>query len=113
MVKDLVYFCIFLQNVFQESGSMHLWGFFLEWRSHGELCVNPFLLLNSLLPLEKKKKTPEEMDEEKRYVEAWMEAMGVDGVVIEWDPEPYRYMISQILRIPTLKKELANLLLRS
>jgi len=41
-------------------------------------------------------KTPEEMAEEKRFVESWVEAMGADGVVIEWNPEPYRYMISQI-----------------
>ena len=41
-------------------------------------------------------KTPEEMEEEEIYIEALLESMGANGVVIEWIPDPHRAMISEI-----------------
>lgn len=41
-------------------------------------------------------KTPDEIEEEKVYVESYLESLGASGVVIEWIPDPYRPMISGI-----------------
>lgn len=40
-------------------------------------------------------RSPEEMEEEKTYMEHWISRMGgMGGMPIEWDPEPFRWMIT-------------------
>ncbi len=40
-------------------------------------------------------RTTEEMDEEKAYMEHWVSRMGgMSGMPIEWEPEPFRWMIA-------------------
>jgi len=40
-------------------------------------------------------RTIEEMDEEKAYMEHWVSRMGgMGGMPIEWDPEPFRWMVT-------------------
>jgi hypothetical protein len=41
-------------------------------------------------------KTPEEIQEEKIYVEAYTEAMGATGLLIDFHPEPLRDTISEL-----------------
>lgn len=41
-------------------------------------------------------KSPEEIQEEKDWMEAWLRNIGAQGVVIEYNPEPYRWTISDI-----------------
>ncbi len=41
-------------------------------------------------------KTPEEIEEEKVYVESYLESMGASGVVIEFNPDPMRNTISEV-----------------
>jgi len=45
---------------------------------------------------ERVEKTPEEIQEEKIYVEAYMEAMGATGLLIDFHPEPLRDTISEL-----------------
>ncbi|MFO7949217.1 MAG: hypothetical protein R6U36_02485 [Candidatus Fermentibacteraceae bacterium] len=42
------------------------------------------------------RKTPEEIREEKDWMEQRLENMGVSGVVIEFEPDPYRRMITDL-----------------
>ncbi|MCK4506776.1 MAG: hypothetical protein KAW14_14260 [Candidatus Aegiribacteria sp.] len=55
---------------------------------------------NHILRIEKDvpraEKSPEEIQEEKTWMEAWLRNIGAQGVVIEYNPEPYRWMISDI-----------------
>lgn len=46
--------------------------------------------------VEQVQKTQDEVEEEKIYMEALLESMGANGVVIEWIPDPYRAMISEL-----------------
>jgi len=40
-------------------------------------------------------RSPEEMEEEKAYMEHWVSRMGgMGGMPIEWEPEPFRWMIT-------------------
>lgn len=41
-------------------------------------------------------KTPVEIEEEEAYIEAYLESLGANGVVIEFNAEPYRNTISEI-----------------
>lgn len=41
-------------------------------------------------------KTPIEIEDEKIYIESWVTRMGASGVVIDWQPDPYRYMIKML-----------------
>jgi len=41
-------------------------------------------------------KTPEEMEDEILYIESWANRIGMQGVVIEWEPDPYRTFIKAI-----------------
>ncbi len=41
-------------------------------------------------------KSESEITEEKRWMEAWLVSLGVQGVIINYDPIPYRYMTSDI-----------------
>ena len=41
-------------------------------------------------------KSEEEIAEEKRWMEAWLTNIGAQGVLIEYDPNPYRYMTADI-----------------
>lgn len=45
---------------------------------------------------ERVEKTPEEIEEEKIYVEAYLESLGASGVVIDYHPEPLRNTISEL-----------------
>ena len=55
---------------------------------------------NQILHIEKDvaqvEKSPEEIQEEKDWMEAWLRNIGAQGVVIEYNPEPYRWTISDI-----------------
>ncbi len=55
---------------------------------------------NQILRIEKDvprvEKSPEEIQEEKDWMEAWLRNIGAQGVVIEYNPEPYRWTISDI-----------------
>ena len=55
---------------------------------------------NQILHIEKDvprvEKSPEEIQEEKAWMEAWLRNIGAQGVVIEYNPEPYRWTISDI-----------------
>ncbi|MCD4775757.1 MAG: hypothetical protein K8S15_06860 [Candidatus Aegiribacteria sp.] len=55
---------------------------------------------NQLLHIEKEvpqvEKSPGEIQDEKAWMEAWLRNIGAQGVVIEYNPEPYRWMISDI-----------------
>lgn len=55
---------------------------------------------NQILQIEKDvpqvEKSPEEIQEEKDWMEAWLHNIGAQGVVIEYNPEPYRWTISDI-----------------
>lgn len=41
-------------------------------------------------------KSPEEILEEKEWMEAWLRSIGAQGVVIEFEPKPYRWQISDL-----------------
>lgn len=41
-------------------------------------------------------KSEDEIAEEKRWMETWLTSLGAQGVLIEFDPTPYRYMTSDI-----------------
>jgi len=42
-------------------------------------------------------RSPEEMEEEKAYMENWVSRMGgMNGMPIEWEPEPLRWMIEEL-----------------
>jgi hypothetical protein len=41
-------------------------------------------------------KSPEEIQEEKTWMEAWLQSIGAQGVVIEFEPEPYRWQITNL-----------------
>lgn len=41
-------------------------------------------------------KSPEEIQEEKAWMETWLRSMGTQGVVIDYNPEQYRWTISDI-----------------
>lgn len=76
-------------NVFmarQTSEEYRLEGF----TSEGEL----FLEIER--DMERVEKTPEEIEDEEIYVESLIESMGANGVVIEWVPDTYRTMISDL-----------------
>ena len=60
------------------------------FRADGEL----FMEINA--EAERVEKTPEEIEEEKTYVEAYLESMGASGVVIDYNPEPLRNTISEL-----------------
>lgn len=45
---------------------------------------------------ERVEKTPEEIEEEKIYVEAYMESIGSTGLVLDFHPEPLRNTISEL-----------------
>ena len=55
---------------------------------------------NQILQIEKDvaqvEKSPEEIQEEKTWMETWLRSIGAQGVVIEYIPEPYRWTISDI-----------------
>ena len=46
--------------------------------------------------MERVEKTAAEIEDEIIYVEALLESMGANGVVIEWIPDPFRNMISEL-----------------
>ena len=46
--------------------------------------------------VERVEKTLEEIEEEKVYVEAYLESLGAGGVVIDFHPEPFRNTISEL-----------------
>lgn len=46
--------------------------------------------------VERVEKSEDEIAEEKRWMEAWLTNIGARGVLIEYDPNPYRYMTSDI-----------------
>ena len=41
-------------------------------------------------------KTAQEMEDEIMYVESWANRIGMQGVVIEWEPDPYRTFIKAL-----------------
>ncbi|MEN8208912.1 MAG: 6-bladed beta-propeller [Candidatus Fermentibacteria bacterium] len=41
-------------------------------------------------------KSEDEITEEKRWMEAWLTSIGVQGVLIEYEPNPYKFMTSDI-----------------
>lgn len=41
-------------------------------------------------------KTLSEIEDEKIYINSWVTRMGTSGVVIDWQPDPYRYMIKML-----------------
>jgi hypothetical protein len=41
-------------------------------------------------------KTEDEITEEKEWMEAWLTSLGVNGVLIEYEPDPYRFMTGDI-----------------
>lgn len=41
-------------------------------------------------------KTQAEIDDEKLWMESWLRSIGAQGVVIDYEPEPYRYMITDL-----------------
>ncbi len=41
-------------------------------------------------------KTAQEMEDEIMYVESWANRMGMQGVVIEWEPDPFRTFIKAL-----------------
>ena len=55
---------------------------------------------NQILQIEKDvaqvEKSPEEIQEEKTWMETWLRSIGAQGVVIEYNPEPYRWTITDI-----------------
>ena len=60
------------------------------FRASGEL----FVEIES--DAERVEKTPEEIEEEKIYVEAYLESLGASGVLIDYHPEPLRNTISEL-----------------
>jgi hypothetical protein len=52
--------------------------------------VETFRIVQEIPAVEK---TASEIEDEKIYMESWMTRMGAQGVVIEWEPSPYRQMI--------------------
>lgn len=60
------------------------------WSAEGEL------LRTMELDVPRAEKTPEEIAEEKAWMELRLENMGVNGVVIEYEPDPYRRMITDL-----------------
>ncbi len=53
-------------------------------------------LLSFSREMPRAEKTEEEVLEEKEWMEAYLSSMGASGVRLEYDPEPYRWMISDI-----------------
>ena len=54
------------------------------------------LLRTIELEVPRAEKTPEEIREEKDWMEQRLENMGVSGVVIEFEPDPYRRMVTDL-----------------
>lgn len=54
------------------------------------------LILEISRDMERVEKSEGEILEEKEWIETWLRSMGAGGVVIEYDPLPYRYMTSDI-----------------
>ncbi len=46
--------------------------------------------------MDRVEKTEEEIAEEKRWMEAWLTSIGVQGVLLDFTPDPYRFMTSDI-----------------
>lgn len=46
--------------------------------------------------IERVRRTPEEIQAEKDYMEGWLRSIGVSGVVIDFTPKPYRWMVSSL-----------------
>jgi hypothetical protein len=42
------------------------------------------------------RRTPEEIRAEKDYMEGWLRSIGASGVVIDFEPNPYRWMVSSL-----------------
>lgn len=55
---------------------------------------NVFLELAREMPMVEK--SPEEIQEEKTWMEAWLQSIGAQGVVIDFQPEPYRWQITNL-----------------
>jgi len=54
------------------------------------------LMLEFEREMEQVQKSDEEIAEEKRWMEAWLTSIGAQGVIIEYDPNLYRFMTGDI-----------------
>ena len=54
------------------------------------------LILEFQREVDRVEKSEDEIAEEKRWMEAWLTSIGAQGVLIEYNPNPYRYMTSDI-----------------
>ncbi len=46
--------------------------------------------------MDRVEKSEDEIADEKRWMEAWLTSLGVQGVLLNFDPDPYRFMTSDI-----------------
>jgi hypothetical protein len=52
-----------------------------------------FTITQAIPPVEK---PASEIEDEKAYMESWMTRMGAQGVIIEWEPDPFRDMVGAL-----------------
>ncbi len=92
LVKNMLYSIVFTGD---RQGSV-----FFSRRSTDVYEITGFLsdgteLLHITVDIPPVPMTQEEMAEEKAYMESWIARMGgMGGMPVEWDPEPFRWMIA-------------------